>query len=162
MTTSKSSRARAPRITENYVASIQTLFNDPETVPDKKFLAGKYITSGVSLATAASNESAYSIVEPIGFGIEINGKTYTEFSVATAGWIFLRDPAGGTTTSTFYEDILDGAAFIYENAKISTSFDYNHIFLPIWFDKNHSVGRSESNFNNRTQVINIELKVNSD
>lgn len=142
MTTSKSSRARAPRITENYVASIQTLFNDPETVPDKKFLAGKYITSGVSLATAASNESAYSIVEPIGFGIEINGKTYTEFSVATAGWIFLRDPAGGTTTSTFYEDILDAAAVIYDNTKISTSFDYNHIFLPIWFDQHHSVGRS--------------------
>ena len=142
MTTSKSSRVRAPRITENYVASIQTLFNDPETVPDKKFLAGKYITSGVSLATAASNESAYSIVEPIGFGIEINGKTYTEFSVATAGWIFLRDPAGGTTTSTFYEDILDAAADIYDNTKISTSFDYNHIFLPIWFDRNHSVGRS--------------------
>ena len=142
MTTSKSSRARAPRITENYVASIQTLFNDPETVPDKKFLAGKYITSGVSLTTGASNESAYSIVEPIGFGIEINGKTYTEFSVATAGWIFLRDPAGGTTTSTFYEDILDASADIYDNTKISTSFDYNHIFLPIWFDRNHSVGRS--------------------
>ena len=145
MATSKSLRARAPRKTENYVASIRRLFGEPETVPDKKFLAGKYITTGSDLGTDLSNEGAFSIVEPIGFGIEINGKTYTEFSVAMAGWIFLRDPAGGSTNpASFWEDILNGFINIYDNNAISASFSYNHIFLPIWFDRNHSVSKDVS------------------
>lgn len=140
MATTKALRARAPRKTENYVASIKRLFGDPQTVPDKQFLAGKYITSGTNLITPGANEEAYSIVEPIGFGIEINGKTYTEFSVAMAGWIFLRDPAGGSTSASFWTDILNGFTNIYDNHSISASFSYNHIFLPIWFDRNHSPG----------------------
>ena len=142
MTTSKSLRARAPRKTENYVASIRRLFGDPETVPDKKFLAGKYITNGDF--SSVYNEGAYSITEPIGFAVEINGKTYTEFSVATAGWIFLRDPAGGSTGASFWTDILNGFTNIYDNHQISATFSYDHIFLPAWFDRNHSVLRSVS------------------
>jgi len=118
------------------------LFGDPETVSDKKFLAGKYITNGTF--PSAYNEGAYSIVEPIGFAVEINGKTYTEFSVATAGWIFLRDPAGGSTGGSFWTDILNGFTNIYDNHQISATFSYDHIFLPAWFDRNHSVLRNVS------------------
>jgi hypothetical protein len=118
------------------------LFGEPETVPDKKFFAGKYITNGTF--PSAHNEGAYSIVEPIGFAIEINGKTYTEFSVATAGWIFLRDPAGGSTGGSFWTDILNGFTNIYDNHQISATFSYDHIFLPAWFDKNYSILRNVS------------------
>lgn len=164
MATSKSLRARAPRKTENYVASIRRLFGEPETVPDKKFLAGKYITTGSDLGTSISNEGAYSIVEPIGFAIEINGKTYTQFSVATAGWIFLRDPAGGSTGGSFWTDILNGFTNIYDNNSISAAFSYNHIFLPVWFDRNHSVSRDVSSLiadvNGYPLTISSEIQSN--
>ena len=165
MATSKSLRARAPRKTENYVASIRRLFGEPETVPDKKFLAGKYITTGSDLGTSISNEGAFSIVEPIGFAIEINGKTYTQFSVAMAGWIFLRDPAGGSTNpANFWTDILNGFTSIYDNNSISAAFSYNHIFLPAWFDRNHSVSRDVSSLiaevNGYPLTISSEIQSN--
>jgi len=143
MATSKTLRARAPRLTQNYVASIRRLFGDPETIPDTRFLSGKYITTGTDLGTPASNEGAFSIIEPIGFDIEINGKTYKEFSVAMAGWVFLRDPAGGSTNPVnFWTDILNAFTNIYDNQSISATFSYDHIFLPVWFDRNHSVASS--------------------
>lgn len=139
MATSKELRNPPPRILDNYVVSSQKIFESPESVPDNEFAtAGTYAITYASVT--GSQYLGYSIKEPIGFDFELNGKVYKEFAVATAGWMMLRDPDGGSTTSNFYLELLDntlvGSTQPSDNDWIKTSFSYDHVLLAPWFDKN--------------------------
>lgn len=146
MATDKSLRTPPNKIIDSYVASIKKTFTDPETVPDKKFLeSGTYAITYKSAVTVGGLTvvDGYSVSNPIGFDFTVNGKTYKEFSVAVAGWMMLRDPAGGSFGPTFYNDVINesGAPYfgtaqkIYTNDFLLSSFSYDHIVLAPWFDE---------------------------
>lgn len=140
MATPKELRASPPKKLDNYVASIQKLFGDPNTTPDKNFISGKKPITWEWVSLGNDPSDGYSVVEPIGFEIEINGKIYKEFSVASCGWMMLRDPEGGSTGTYFYNDIIKDDDFgndkIYTNEFIKSNFLHDHILLAPWFDAN--------------------------
>ena len=148
MVTTKALRTPPPRKLTNYVASVKKLFGDPETISDKEFLrSGKYVCTYASADEhGVGYDEDFSVVEPIGFEIEINGKKYKEFSVATAGWMMLRDPNGGSTSSTFYNDVVDDpisfADGVQTNEFILSDFLYDHIILAPWFDASYTTADS--------------------
>lgn len=139
MATSKLLRTPPPKKLENYVASIKRIFSDPETIPDSKFAAaGTYAVTFESSMLAGDADLGYSVSNPIGFDVTLNGKTYQEFSVSGAGWMMLRDPDGGTTGATWWYDVLDSMdpnANIFTNEYINSDFSYDHIVLAPWFDR---------------------------
>jgi len=139
MATSKALRAAPPKILDNYVTSIKRLYGGPDTVPDELFL-----TKGTILIPGSAAGAGNSVLTtPIGFNVELNGKTYKEFSVSDAGWMFLRDPAGGSTGmgggSWFYYDVIynpaapPNQAIETSNEFILPNFSYDHILLAPWF-----------------------------
>jgi len=137
MATSKSLRTPPPRVLDNYVVSTKKTFSEPRTVPDAKFYtAGTYAITFESAVVIGGldGDEGYSVSNPIGFDLQINGKTYREFSVAAAGWMMLRDPDGGSTGANFYNDIIDASGTISTNQYILPDFLYDHILLAPWFD----------------------------
>ena len=139
MATSKLLRTPPPKNLNNYVASIRRIFGDPETVPDAKFSAGgTYAVTFESSMLVGDADLGYSVSNPIGFDVTINGKTYGEFSVSGAGWMMLRDPDGATSGATWWHDVLDSTdpnANIYTNEYINSDFSYDHVVLAPWFDR---------------------------
>ena len=132
MVTPKSSRMPLPKNLDQYVVSIQKLSGEPETFSDSSFIDNDFIIPGDSTLTNKYGDSL-----PLGFDLTLNGKTYTQFSVAGSGWLMLKDPDGGTVGSTFWHDVLYFGGFksISSNNEIRDIFLYDHIIIAPWFDQ---------------------------
>ncbi|NBP57573.1 hypothetical protein EBU71_13755, partial [bacterium] len=165
MTTSKLLRTPPPKILDNYVASIKRIFDEPVTVPDSKFAAaGTYAVTFESSMLAGDADLGYSVSNPIGFDITLNGKIYNEFSVAGAGWMMLRDPDGGTTGATWWHDVIDSMdpnADIFTNEYINSNFSYDHIILAPWFDRTWVTSENLTQLKNGLYLTDITPTVES-
>jgi len=133
MATNKASRAQPPKNLENYVASIQYLFDDPNTISDLKFIQQGTFLNETDLTDYSVDVDNHLDTQPIGFDITINGKTYKHFSIATAGWLLLLDP---TANGVDYEAIITEFERAENTSIKSTQWGFDHILLAPWFDLN--------------------------
>ena len=124
MPTAKILRQPPNKFIQNYVASIKMLQGeDPATIPDKLFPGTNFGGSGTSIAAS-----------PIGFTVNIDGISYSEFYCYAAGWLFLKDPSRNYTVGNYPPGDLMSPVSASENENIKSNFTYNHLLIAPWFE----------------------------
>ena len=124
MPTAKILRQPPNKFIQNYVASIKMLQGeDPTAIPDKLFPGTNFGGSGASITAS-----------PIGFTVNIDGISYSEFYCYPAGWLFLKDPNRNYTVGNYPPGDLTSPVSASENENIKSNFTYNHLLIAPWFE----------------------------
>jgi GTP-sensing pleiotropic transcriptional regulator CodY len=160
-------QATLPKNLDNYTAVFRSLNPERLTISDNAFVRNNWVTD----FNTAGLTYPYSIINDLGFTIEINNLKYSTFSITSAGYIFLRDN-NGSTTANFYKDVIEydpdfdglrSTTNIDSSDLILSTFLHNHILIAPWFTRNISqLGGTVKSLSNGpySSIINSTVEKN--